>query len=114
MYLPSLITTVRVMVLPLGIAMSAFARACLALSLVASCASLPTFPNIEYAGVGYNIVLGNPAAESTDPGRARGVPSAASDACSDASATRATYHWQVPRGKMVLEPVPTTGRCRGP
>ncbi len=81
MHLPSLITTVRVMVLPLrlGIAMSAFARACLALSLVASCASLPTFPNIEYAGVGYNIVLGNPAAESTDPGRARGVPSAASE-----------------------------------
>ncbi len=39
--------------------------------LACSASALPTFPNIEYAGVGYNVVLGNPAAESTDPGASR-------------------------------------------
>jgi hypothetical protein len=31
---------------------------------------MPTFPNVEYAASGYDIVLGNPAAQSVDPGEA--------------------------------------------
>ncbi len=46
----------------------AVAAAALAAAACARDQALPTFPNIEYLGGGYDILRGNPFSQGSDPG----------------------------------------------